>query len=46
MRSNQKSWALWLGVLLIIAACVFAYITTKSAEADVASANTHLSAQT
>jgi len=34
MGKNSKSWALWLGALLIIAACVIAYITTKPAEAN------------
>jgi uncharacterized membrane protein YhdT len=34
MRKNSKSWALWLGALLIIAACVLAYITTKPEEAN------------
>ncbi len=35
MGKNSKSWALWVGVLLIITACVIAYITTKPDEADV-----------
>jgi uncharacterized membrane protein YhdT len=35
MGKNSKSWALWVGILLIIAACVIAYITTKPDEADV-----------
>jgi uncharacterized membrane protein YhdT len=34
MGKDSKSWALWVGALLIIAACVFAYITTKPAEAN------------
>jgi len=34
MVKNSKSWALWLGALLIIAACVLAYITTKPEEAN------------
>jgi uncharacterized membrane protein YhdT len=34
MGKNSKSWALWIGVLLIISACVFAYITTRPAEAN------------
>jgi uncharacterized integral membrane protein len=34
MGKNSKSWAMWVGVLLIITACVFAYITTKPAEAN------------
>ncbi|WP_161491181.1 hypothetical protein [Polynucleobacter campilacus] len=34
MDKNSKSWALWVGVLLIITACVIAYITTKPAEAN------------
>ena len=34
MRKNSQSWALWLGALLIITACVYAYITTKPAEAN------------
>jgi uncharacterized membrane protein YhdT len=34
MGKNSKSWALWVGVLLIITACVIAYITTKPAEAN------------
>jgi len=42
LRPNQKNWALWLGVLLMIAACVFAYITTKPAEADLSSLSTYL----
>lgn len=35
LDKNSKSWFLWVGVLLIIAACVFSYITTKPAEANV-----------
>jgi hypothetical protein len=35
MGKNSKSWALWVGVLLIITACVIAFITTKPDEADV-----------
>jgi uncharacterized membrane protein YhdT len=42
MRPNQKNWALWLGVLIIITACVFAYITTKPTEADVSSLSPYL----
>jgi len=42
LRPNQKNWALWLGVLLIITAGVFAYITTKPAEADVSSLSAYL----
>ncbi len=34
MKKNSKAWALWVGVLLILVACVFAYITTKPAEAN------------
>ena len=34
MRKNSKSWALWLGALLVIAACVLAYITTKPEEVN------------
>ena len=34
LKENSKTWALWVGVLLILAACVFAYITTKPAEAN------------
>jgi hypothetical protein len=34
MGKNSKSWTLWLGALLIIAACVIAYITTKPTEAN------------
>jgi len=34
MGKNSKSWALWVGVLLIITAYVIAYITTKPAEAN------------
>jgi uncharacterized integral membrane protein len=35
MGKNSKSWTLWVGVLLIITACVIAYITTKPDEANV-----------
>jgi hypothetical protein len=35
MGKNSKSWALWVGALLIITACVIAYITTKPAESNV-----------
>jgi len=34
MRKNSKSLALWIGALLIITACVLAYITTKPVEAN------------
>jgi len=34
MSKDSKSWALWVGALLIIAACVIAYITTKPSEAN------------
>ena len=35
MGKNSKSWALWVGMLLIISACVIAYITTKPDEANI-----------
>ena len=35
MGKNSKSWTLWVGVLLIIASCVIAYITTKPDEANI-----------
>jgi uncharacterized membrane protein YhdT len=35
MGKNSKSWAFWVGVLLIISACVIAYITTKPDEANI-----------
>jgi hypothetical protein len=35
MGKNSKSWTLWVGVLLIITACVIAYVTTKPAESNV-----------
>ena len=35
VRSNVKSWSLVAGALVILAACVLAYILTKPAEADV-----------
>lgn len=35
VRSNNKSWTLVAGALLILAACVLAYVLTKPAEADV-----------
>ena len=34
MGKNSKSWAFWIGALLMIAACIIAYITTKPAEAN------------
>ena len=37
MKENKNNWALWLGALLLISACVLAYLITKPAEADVSS---------
>jgi len=34
LKQNSKNWTLWVGVLLILAACVFAYITTQPAESN------------
>jgi uncharacterized integral membrane protein len=34
MGKNSKSWTLWVGALLIITACVIAYITTRPTEAN------------
>ncbi|MBU3615996.1 hypothetical protein [Polynucleobacter sp. JS-Polo-80-F4] len=39
MRSNNKSWTLVVGALLIVAACILSYILTKPAEADVSFLN-------
>lgn len=37
MYSNNRSWSLVAGALIILAACIFAYFLTRPAEADVAS---------
>jgi hypothetical protein len=37
LKENKNNWALWLGALLLISACVLAYLITKPAEADVSS---------
>ncbi|MBU3626546.1 hypothetical protein ICN48_09890 [Polynucleobacter sp. JS-Safj-400b-B2] len=34
MRSNIRNWSLVAGALIILAACVFSYVSTKPAEAD------------
>lgn len=36
MRSNIRSWSLVAGALIILAACIFAYLSTRPAEADLA----------
>ena len=36
VRSNIRSWSLVAGVLIILAACIFSYLSTRPAEADVA----------
>ncbi len=36
MRSNIRSWSLLAGAPIILAACIFAYLSTSPAEADVA----------
>ncbi len=35
LKSNIRTWSLVAGALIILAACVFSYILTKPAEADV-----------
>ncbi|MBU3628847.1 hypothetical protein [Polynucleobacter sp. AP-Reno-20A-A9] len=35
MKSNIRTWSLVAGALIILAACVFSYVLTKPAEADV-----------
>lgn len=35
MRSNIRSWSLVAGALVILAACIIAYMLTRPAEADV-----------
>ena len=39
LKKNSKAWFLWAGILLILAACVFAYITTKPAESNLSFIN-------
>ena len=39
LKQNSKNWTLWVGVLLILAACVFAYITTQPAESNLSFIN-------
>ncbi|WP_215391458.1 hypothetical protein [Polynucleobacter sp. VK25] len=39
MRSNIRTWSLVGGALIILAACIFSYILTKPAEADVSFLN-------
>jgi hypothetical protein len=36
VRTNIRGWALVAGLLIIVAACILAYLITKPAEADVA----------
>jgi hypothetical protein len=35
LRSNIRNWSLVAGALIILAACIFSYMLTKPAEADV-----------
>ncbi|MBU3550810.1 hypothetical protein [Polynucleobacter sp. MWH-Berg-3C6] len=35
MSKNSRSWILGVGVLCIVAACIFSYITTRPDEANV-----------
>lgn len=35
LRKNLRSWALVVGLLAILGACIGAYISTQPAEADV-----------
>ncbi|WP_172457097.1 hypothetical protein [Polynucleobacter necessarius] len=35
MRKNLRSWTLLVGLLVILGACIGAYISTQPAEADV-----------
>ena len=35
LRSNIRNWSLVTGALIILAACIFSYLLTKPAEADV-----------
>jgi hypothetical protein len=39
LKENSKTWTFWVGVLLILAACVFAYITTQPAESNLSFIN-------
>lgn len=36
VRSNVRGWSLLAGVIIILAACIFSYMLTRPAEADVA----------
>jgi hypothetical protein len=35
VRTNLRNWSLVSGVLIILVACIWAYVLTKPAEADV-----------